>query len=236
MLPKKPERIICPFYNLSPKTLGIDVEKQLDHMFPQKFFVPANQAGSKHTHTPKDKDAKNQKTASAPPTNQPPSYTQDLTSKQNKGIGLLELLLVLTVIASIVVASSRYYFTARDSTRVTQTIHVVNDIRDASFQWLQMNNVADFSSLGNESTALGKLVDAGFLPESYRSGDNLSPWPTQDRKVHITSSTTALEIKINLIPATACTDLAAKFQKAMVNAECNTTAQYFRVQLTPGNS
>lgn len=232
MLLKRPERKKCPFYDLSPKTLGIDVEKQCAHMFPQKFFSPAKQAaGSTHTHahTPisKDKDAKN---------NQPPTYTQNLTSKQNKGIGLLELLLVLTVIASIVVASSRYYFTTRDSTRVTQTIHVVNDIRDASFQWLQMNNVADFSSLGNESVALGKLVDAGFLPESYRSGDNLSPWPTQDRKVHITSSTTALEIKINLIPATACTDLAAKFQKAMVNAECNTTAQYFRVQLTPSGS
>jgi type II secretory pathway pseudopilin PulG len=88
--------------------------------------------------------------------------------RRSLGIGLLELMLSLAIIAAVLLLATRYYLQAREASNVTQATQIIGTLVNASFKWLEGNN--DFSELKNINT----LVDDHLLPESWRGKKD--PW------------------------------------------------------------
>ncbi len=84
------------------------------------------------------------------------------------GIGLLELMLSLAIIAAVLLLATRYYLQAREASNVTEATQVISTLVNASFKWLEGND--DFSKLTDVNT----LVDDHLLPESWR--DKKDSW------------------------------------------------------------
>lgn len=82
---------------------------------------------------------------------------------RKQGVGLLEILLVLVMVALIIVMATRYYQQAQDDLKVTQAIQKIRKITEASFDWVKGQN--DFTGLTNDSLK-SYLTDYDFV----------SPW------------------------------------------------------------
>ena len=90
-------------------------------------------------------------------------------SKQ-QGISMLEVMLVLVVATSLILMAVRYYKTVSREAEVTQLVHQVKVVVGASYQWLQVNRISDFSGhsiSGQEPSlppiSLQVLLDANLL-------------------------------------------------------------------------
>lgn len=83
------------------------------------------------------------------------------------GIGLLELMLSLAIIASVLLMATRYFIQANAANKVAETTQIIGTLVKASFQWLEAE--PDFKNLD-----LNKLVEAKLLPEDWR--DKKDPW------------------------------------------------------------
>ena len=88
------------------------------------------------------------------------------------GIGLLELMLALVVIAAIILMATRYFKQASEELKVTQATHMLNNIVDASFEWLKGEQ--SFNVPGFDTNGILVLIDAKLLPETWR--DKPDPW------------------------------------------------------------
>lgn len=131
--------------------------------------------------------------------------------RNQKGIGLLELMLSLAIIAILLITATRYYKITRTSQQVNTAADIVIAVYTAGSAWLQSQN--DFSG-----EMLSKFVANGSLPTDF-SKPNINPWGGQVTS-RGGSTPTTLAVTLTNIPRNACEDLqariTAKFPVAVV--------------------
>lgn len=140
-----------------------------------------------------------------------------LTTKQRStGIGLLELMLSLLVIAIIIFTATKYFTLTSENLRVAQAGEMVNNITDASYKWSQ--GQPDFTNVSIQALNL-----SGFLPNDYDKG----PWPGSTISIAPDSTKQKIVITITGMTATACQNLAEKMVKyGAVVIPCNPSTTF----------
>ncbi len=132
--------------------------------------------------------------------------------KNLRGIGLLELLLVLSVLGVIVLMSVQYFSSANAQQNTTTLVNSYNTIRTATQNYISDHPAAAFPSMTT-------LVQQGYLPSSYAiQGDKgLTPAPNQwGGSVAIAgSSSGTFSITETNIPATVCTMAKGQLQRTV---------------------
>lgn len=122
-----------------------------------------------------------------------------------KGIGLMELMLSLTVIAILIISAARYYQSTKTSQEVTDAVNLVNAIIAAT-----TNYHIDNPSQGTDAIPFASLVDYGYLSvPSGNDGTIASPWGTSISDPYMDEDG-AVAIGIASIPSTACKQLAGR--------------------------
>lgn len=84
--------------------------------------------------------------------------------RKEKGIGLLELMLSLAIIAVLIIMATRYYQSARRSSQLNQAISSVNGVIAGVETW------AAGKSGATPIPAITKLISDGYLPQGSDSG------------------------------------------------------------------
>lgn len=90
---------------------------------------------------------------------------------KQKGIGLLEIMLVLAVASAIIILSTRYFYTTRQTQNLSTTIALVGDIHKAAITYVKRKDYAS----GN--LTLANLKSSGLLTTVQTTnpwGGNLS--------------------------------------------------------------
>lgn len=133
--------------------------------------------------------------------------------RAQQGISLLELLLVVLVAAGIVSAAVTYYSQTLRASRVSQAVNFLQQVTQASHEWLQIPDPtgqypADFSSLTN---GLADLVSQQLLPCENNSCYQNSWGGTN--AANGTADSKYIQVVISQIPTADC----ALLQQAMVN-------------------
>jgi len=86
-----------------------------------------------------------------------------------KGIGLLEIMLVFAVIAVIAITSIRYYSSAQQSQKVNQAVDQFGEVKGAFENYLTDHN----NDPGNvKDYQIYNLVQQGYLPDAYGQTKN----------------------------------------------------------------
>jgi Tfp pilus assembly protein PilE len=104
-------------------------------------------------------------------------FVKNSGKNKSRGIGLLELMLSIAIIAILLVMATRYYMSARQSQQIGDAVSMVSGI---------MSGAAHFSNAhGHTYTGitLQSLVGAGNVPASFcgtgtaaTCGNNANPW------------------------------------------------------------
>lgn len=93
------------------------------------------------------------------------------TPQRLHGIGLLELMLSLAIIAIMLIMAVRYYQSANTNQSLSQAVDMVNAVTGAAESYTTSN--ASFrTSASPPLPTLSDLVAGGYLPNSYNSGLN----------------------------------------------------------------
>lgn len=113
--------------------------------------------------------------------------------KYNLGIGLLELMLSLSIIAVLLIMATRYYGTTRTSQQVATATENIQALYSA-------DQIYKLDHQGNHGT-ISQLIASKLLPANFESFAN--PWGTIESK---TAGTATFEN----VPSTACTNIKDK--------------------------
>lgn len=111
--------------------------------------------------------------------------------RARKGIGLLELMLALAIIAVLIIMATRYYQTTARSSRMNDAVQQVNAIVAAANNY----KVGQGSYTGIDN--IDKLISMGVLPSSAK----FSPWGTT---VTVTGASSTVTIKMAGVSSTDC--------------------------------
>ena len=127
-----------------------------------------------------------------------------MTIKQ-RGISLLEILLVLVIGSAIIVAAVRYFVVADRGVKVTHAIDQIKSISKASYQWLNEQKQQNFQYSDGAGTqiTMSALTGAGLLsPKAFAH----NPWGGE---ITIAPGTNPsyIQITFNNLPADACKNL-----------------------------
>lgn len=96
------------------------------------------------------------------------------TSGRNKtrGIGLLELMLSLAIIAILLVMATRYFLVANESQKINNAVSMANGFAGAEAQYASHNNAY--------TAKISDLIDGNYLPSSFggakEDGVGANPW------------------------------------------------------------
>lgn len=152
---------------------------------------------------------------------------------KNKGMTLLEMVLVLLVVLAIVFVSTRYYIMGRTGARVTQAMSQIDAMLEAAHTWLLGNtgtfcgsnptpdssgvNCEPFSNC-NDPICTQKLISAGLI--SQQLAKNPFPNTQGDKGKYISvnpdkNNTNQLEMTIYL-PKQACNALLQRYKNKTV--------------------
>lgn len=116
-----------------------------------------------------------------------------LIRKREKGIGLLELMLSLAIIAVLIIMATRYYQATRRSSEMNQVVSSVNGIIAAAETWRVGRG--DYTGI-----SIDILVTNKYLPE----GSATSVW---GGKYSISPSGGSATISLSSIPSGMCDQL-----------------------------
>lgn len=89
---------------------------------------------------------------------------------RQRGIGLLELMLSLAIIAILLIMATRYYQTASNNNAINSAVDMANGVKSA---------VKNFMNSNMNSTTLptvSDLVANGYLPNDYSNPSSANPW------------------------------------------------------------
>lgn len=108
-----------------------------------------------------------------------------------RGIGLLELMLSLAIIAILLIMATRYYQSAHQNQLVSQGVDMFGAIQGAVQTYRVDNpNASDLT--------VAKLVAQGYLPNSYGSGNTANPWGGQ---ITLTIGSGTLKVEMTGVPS-----------------------------------
>jgi type II secretory pathway pseudopilin PulG len=140
--------------------------------------------------------------------------------QNNKGIGLLELLLSLVIISVLLTVAFRFFKPTNLSQRSNETIDMIQAIATAEQRWLMTNN----EDPGN---VLKTFVERGFLPDSFLNaknpwgGDMKVTWNEPDKEKHLGPY---VQITMPNLSSQACDTLAAKGTRLV----CSPNPEYIK--------
>jgi len=140
---------------------------------------------------------------------------------KHRGIGLLELMLALAVIATLLLMATRYYSSSSEAKKLTDVSDQLGIIQNAGNRWLLTH--ADYTTgtdLITSANSFKDFVDRDYLPPTYYNNTTKSsalknPWGG-DLTVNFTSTTMSITLKN--VP----TESAAKLQYQYKNILCQT--------------
>jgi type II secretory pathway pseudopilin PulG len=129
--------------------------------------------------------------------------------RKNFGIGLLELMLALAIIAALLISAVRYFQNAQTGRQVQAVIATVEAVYAAGNQYVLDNN--SFTT-GDD---IQKFIDRGLLPENFipdSGGYSDNPWGGEiyAQRDDTSNSATSMQLKFTKVPAAACENLRAK--------------------------
>lgn len=131
----------------------------------------------------------------------------ELTQSQ-RGIGLLELMLSLAIIAILLVMATRYFASARQGQEVASAISLIQAVSAASQSYFVAN--------GNAFTGLSAsaLKTQNYLPANTNL---VNPWGgTVTVAGGDSSNPTAVTITLTNVPGAACTQLAGALKSQAI--------------------
>lgn len=132
------------------------------------------------------------------------------------GIGLLELMLSLAIIAILLIMATRYYQTTKQSQEVNDAVNTVNSIVAAMTNWMTDNPSSFTGSV--VTVKFSDLVKDGYLPSSLGDdGSNASPWGTSISDPTFSATGAAVNVQINNVPKGACNQLAGRMAASCKN-------------------
>lgn len=126
--------------------------------------------------------------------------------KQAMGIGLLELMLVIALIAIITLLSVSYFQSVSSNQKITQANSLVADIYVASKDYVKAQ--------GMDQLSLDNLISAGLLTDYYRE----APWGGQVTVTPSSSmnhSITQIKIEMSDVPPAECIKLRKRLLKTI---------------------
>src|SRR5690348_16511372 len=86
------------------------------------------------------------------------------------GIGLLELMLSLAIIAILLVMAIRYYQSASNAQSINSAIDMINAVKSGVKNYMTSN-------IGSvEVPSVSKLAGSGYLPQTYKESATANPW------------------------------------------------------------
>lgn len=131
------------------------------------------------------------------------------------GIGLLELMLSLAIIAVLLIMATRYYSSAHSNQQISQAVDQFTSIAGAVRNWRVDNPFEAVSGL-----TVGKLNTDGYLPSSITSTSN--PWRGSTTLKN--QGGAKFTIEMTNVPAETCDKLETRLQGSFdPNATCNGT-------------
>lgn len=134
--------------------------------------------------------------------------TQIEKLRNRKGIGLLELMLALAIIAILIIMATRYYQSASTSQKIADAQGQITAIMTAATSWAK--GFAPPSYTGVSMTAI-----SGGLPKTLAgTGANASPWGTNISVAAGTPASTTFTITFTGIPGYSCDAIKAKYPAA----------------------
>jgi competence protein ComGC len=89
--------------------------------------------------------------------------------KKQRGVSLLELMLVILIVVTMLIAATRFYQTTKENAQAQNALTMVHEIVDASYKWYEAN--PNFSTI-----SFTQLIANGLLPESYSDDKRFNPW------------------------------------------------------------
>lgn len=130
---------------------------------------------------------------------------QEFCRQLQRGIGLLELMLAITVGAVILMVSVSYFQTVTDNQKITQANGMFADIYAASKDYIKAQN--------SGSISLQALIDAGLLTTFYRK----NPWGGSvvvKSNISANSAITQVAIEMYGVPRPQCERLNERLQQS----------------------
>lgn len=125
-------------------------------------------------------------------------------------ISLLECLLSIIVIASIAMMAVRYYIVTTRSMHVSQAISQIKRITDASYEWLQMQKQANFSSQGGGyAITIQQLINDQLLTAKR---DTVTPWGGTINVAPAGDNPSFVKITLNNVPQSACRNITQQLK------------------------
>ncbi len=130
--------------------------------------------------------------------------------QKQRGIGLLELMLSLLVIAALIFLVTRYFTTTSENLKVSQAEEIINTLSKASYHYLE--GQPNFKNI-----SLTQLVQLGLIPNTFA---DTNPWRGA---IDIKPSSDNANVVITLtgLPAASCNNLKEKLQKQGTNLQCS---------------
>jgi len=134
-----------------------------------------------------------------------------MEANQQRGISLLEILLVVLVAAVIVSAAVIYYAQTLRGSRVAQAVNFLQQVSKAGHEWLQIPNSvgqypADFSGL----SGLGDLVSLQLLP-CENSSCYKNSWGGTNT-LTVDGNSQYMRVTLSLLPVADCSLLQQQMQ------------------------
>lgn len=110
------------------------------------------------------------------------------------GIGLLELMLSLAIIAVLLVMATRYYESALLGERANTEVGILQAMRGAAAQYSAGQPTYDNVTFSN-------LAKSGLIPKALESSIKVGPW---GGNLDVTGAGQQLTVKDSLVPGGAC--------------------------------
>ena len=122
-------------------------------------------------------------------------------SQRQQGIGLLELMLSLAIIAILLIMATRYYQSASVSNKINTAVDMFAGVQGAMESYSIDNNASE--------ATIDELVQSGYLPPSYGNGEGANPFGGD---VTLTPGSGVYTIAMDNVPieGDVCEKLAAR--------------------------
>lgn len=127
--------------------------------------------------------------------------------RKNRGLTLLETLLVLAIGGAIIMAAVRYFSVVHRDLNVTHAITQIQSFTKASYEWLNSQKQENFSADNNGTPiSLQALIDTDLVKQS---DDHKDPW---GKMIIIAPGTDPNYVRITLsnVPKESCKNLTRR--------------------------
>lgn len=135
---------------------------------------------------------------------------------QQLGIGLLELMLSLAIIAILLIMATRYYQTTKQAQEVNDAVSLVNSVISAMTNY-RTDHPKDYKTA---SIDLDALTQDGYLPSSLGAAAVASPWRTAVNGLKFGAQNEVF-VTIKEVPSGACNQLAGRLKESCLNTASN---------------